>query len=138
LRKELATLEDDVGTARDRFTDVVLRAEEIRDSLRALDKVPGADDLRRKLVASLRETTLASDTLVKTMRARRPRSRPSAAGSRTRSASSHSTSRTLSFPGILAGACEMAPAGRRCAHLPDHPGARAQTTRPSPLHPAAP
>jgi len=67
LRKELAALEDEVGTARDRFTDVVLRAEEIRDSLRALDRVAGADDLRRKLVASLRETTQASDTLIKTI-----------------------------------------------------------------------
>jgi hypothetical protein len=67
LRKEMAALEDDVATARGRFNDVVQRAQELRDSLRALDKVQGADDLRKKLVAGLRETTTESDTLTRTI-----------------------------------------------------------------------
>lgn len=37
------------------------------NSLRALDKVQGAGDLRKTLVASLRETTTATDTLTKTI-----------------------------------------------------------------------
>jgi hypothetical protein len=106
---------------------------------RAFEYVVHRLDLRRKLVASLHETTLASDTLVKTIEGKTaalatiPRPAP---GRDPRALTRRAE--TLSFPGILAGACEMAPAVRRCAHLPDHPGARAQTTRPSPLHPAAP
>ena len=70
LRKEMTVLEDEVSTARSRFTDVVQRAQEIRDSLKALDKVANADDLRKKLVANLRETTTESDTLTKTVEAK--------------------------------------------------------------------
>ncbi len=67
LRKEMTALEDDVSTARGRFTDVVQRAQEIRESLKALDKVQNAEDLRKKLVADLRETSTASDALTKTI-----------------------------------------------------------------------
>jgi hypothetical protein len=59
-----------VSTARGRFTDVVQRAQEIRESLKALDKVQNADDLRKKLVADLRETTTASDAFTKTIEAK--------------------------------------------------------------------
>jgi outer membrane protein OmpA-like peptidoglycan-associated protein len=70
LRKEMTVLEDEVSIARSRFTDVVQRAHEIRDSLKALDRVANADDLRKKLVANLRETTAESDTLTKTIEAK--------------------------------------------------------------------
>ncbi len=70
LRKEMTALEDDVAAARSRFTDVVQRAQEIRESLKALDKVANAEDLRKKLVADLRETTTASDALTKTIEAK--------------------------------------------------------------------
>jgi outer membrane protein OmpA-like peptidoglycan-associated protein len=69
LRKEMTMLETEIGNARARFTDVVQRAQEIRESLKALDKVANAEDLRRKLVASLRETTTESDKLTKTIEA---------------------------------------------------------------------
>jgi phage-related protein len=65
MRKDMTTLEDEVAAARSRFTDVIQRAQEIRDSLKALEKVANADDLKKKLVANLRETTTESDTLTK-------------------------------------------------------------------------
>lgn len=70
LRKEMTALEDEVATARGKFTDVVQRAQEIRESLKALDKVANAEDLRRKLVSDLRETTAATDGLTRTIEAR--------------------------------------------------------------------
>ncbi len=65
LRKEMIALEDEVAAARSKFTDVVQRAQEIRESLKALDRVQNADDLRKKLVADLRETTARTDVLTK-------------------------------------------------------------------------
>jgi len=70
LRTEMTKIEDEVTTARSRFTDVVQRAQEIRDSIKALERVQNADDLRRKLVGNLRETTTESDALTKTIQAR--------------------------------------------------------------------
>lgn len=65
LKREMTALEDAVAAARSKFTDVVQRAQEIRESLKAIDRVQNAADLRQKLVADLRETTASTDVLTK-------------------------------------------------------------------------
>ena len=70
LRKEMATIEQGLAEARDRAFDLSQRGYEIRDSLRALDKVRNADDLRKKLVANLAETTAKGDALAKELAAK--------------------------------------------------------------------
>jgi len=67
LRKELAALDEDTLAAQGKLTDVAQRAYEIRENIKALDRVKNADDLRKKLVASLAATTIESDALTKTI-----------------------------------------------------------------------
>jgi outer membrane protein OmpA-like peptidoglycan-associated protein len=61
LRKALGALEDDRAQIRTRIGDLAARADELRQSLRALDKVGGAEALRKKIVASLTAVTTDSD-----------------------------------------------------------------------------
>jgi hypothetical protein len=65
LRKELAAENEARETTRERLGELASRAEEIRESIKSLDKVRGADDLRRKLVASLTQVTVDSDALAR-------------------------------------------------------------------------
>jgi outer membrane protein OmpA-like peptidoglycan-associated protein len=65
LRKEMGTLEEDLETLRTRLADASDRADDIRENLKTVDKVRGADDLRRRLVASLSQATAESDALAK-------------------------------------------------------------------------
>jgi outer membrane protein OmpA-like peptidoglycan-associated protein len=65
LRKEMAAVEEEITAARRKLDDVSARSYEIRESLRALEKVRTADDLRKKLVASLATATQESDQLTK-------------------------------------------------------------------------
>jgi len=67
LRKELGTIEDELGALRSRVSEISSRAYELRGSIKALDRVRGADDLRKKLVASLTQTTAESDTIARTL-----------------------------------------------------------------------
>nr|HEX4317336.1 OmpA family protein [Kofleriaceae bacterium] len=67
VRGDVARLEAELDTARERMGDVASRAGELRASLTALDKVANADDLRRKLVASLAATTAETDALARTL-----------------------------------------------------------------------
>lgn len=67
LRRDMATLDDDARKIRSRIVDISQRAIELRDSLRAIDKVRGADDLRKKLLAGLASTTAESDTLARSL-----------------------------------------------------------------------
>jgi hypothetical protein len=67
LRKELAAIDDEVGVLRKRIGDLSQRATEIRDSIRTLDKVPDAAELRKKLVASLAQTTADSDAVARSL-----------------------------------------------------------------------
>lgn len=67
LRREMATLEDEARKVRARIADVSQRAIELRDSLRAIDKVRGADDLRKKLLAGLEKTNADSDALARSL-----------------------------------------------------------------------
>jgi hypothetical protein len=54
-------VEDRLATTRERISEVAQRAAEIRDNLRALDKVRGADDVKKKLLASLTQVTTDAD-----------------------------------------------------------------------------
>jgi outer membrane protein OmpA-like peptidoglycan-associated protein len=70
LRKDMATLEEALEAARNRSYELMQRSAEIGDSLRALDRVKNADELRKKLVASLAETTAKSDAVAKEVTAK--------------------------------------------------------------------
>jgi hypothetical protein len=61
LRKEMGGIEDRLAATRERISEVAQRAAEIRDNLRALDKVRGADDVKKKLLASLTQVTTDAD-----------------------------------------------------------------------------
>ncbi len=65
LRKEMGRIEEGLDGVRERLVDLAQRADEIRENIRALDKVRSADDLRKKLVASLTSVTTEADTLAK-------------------------------------------------------------------------
>jgi hypothetical protein len=67
LRRDMATLEDESRKIRSRLVDISQRAIELRDNLRAIEKVRGADDLRRKLLAGLGATTTESDALARSL-----------------------------------------------------------------------
>jgi outer membrane protein OmpA-like peptidoglycan-associated protein len=65
LRKEMGKLEESLDGLRTRVVDLSRRADEIRENLRALDKVRAADALRKKLVASLSALTTEAETLAR-------------------------------------------------------------------------
>ncbi len=67
MRKDLGALEEARTQIRTRIGDIAGRAEELRQSLRALDKVGGAAELRKKLVASLTAATADSDALARSL-----------------------------------------------------------------------
>ena len=67
LRKELGVIEDELVALRSRISEISSRAYELRGSIKALDRVRGADDLRKKLVASLTQATSESDTIARTL-----------------------------------------------------------------------
>jgi len=53
----------------ERLADVAARADEVRENLRAIEKVRGADDLRKKLLASLAQVTADADATARAMAA---------------------------------------------------------------------
>jgi hypothetical protein len=61
----MAGVEQEILAARRTLDDVGARSYEIRESIRALEKVRTADDLRKKLVANLATATADSDKLTK-------------------------------------------------------------------------
>src|SRR5262249_5106156 len=65
LRKEMGKSEEALEELRDRIGELSQRADELRENLKALEKVKGADALRKKLVASLTTVTTEADTLAK-------------------------------------------------------------------------
>jgi outer membrane protein OmpA-like peptidoglycan-associated protein len=67
LRKDMGAIEERLAAIRERLSEASARAEEVRENLRALDKVRGADDLRKKLLASLTEVTTDADALAKSL-----------------------------------------------------------------------
>ena len=70
LRKEMAAVEEQITAARRKLDDVSARSYEIRESIRALEKVRTADDLRKKLVASLATATQDQEQLTKEITAK--------------------------------------------------------------------
>jgi outer membrane protein OmpA-like peptidoglycan-associated protein len=67
LRKEMGGIEDRLAATREHISEVAQRAAEIRDNLRALDKVRGADDVKKKLLASLTQVTTDADALARAL-----------------------------------------------------------------------
>jgi outer membrane protein OmpA-like peptidoglycan-associated protein len=65
LRKEMGKIEESLESLRDRLADIAPRADDIRENIKALEKVRNADDLRRRLVASLTQVTTESDAIAK-------------------------------------------------------------------------
>jgi outer membrane protein OmpA-like peptidoglycan-associated protein len=65
LRKEMGKVEESLEALRNRLADLTPRADDIRENLKALEKVKNADDLRRRLVASLTQVTTESDAIAK-------------------------------------------------------------------------
>jgi hypothetical protein len=65
LRKDMGALEDSIESSRTRLADLAQRADELRANLGALDKVRGADALRKKLVASLSTLTSEADAVAR-------------------------------------------------------------------------
>ncbi|HWO25561.1 MAG TPA: OmpA family protein [Kofleriaceae bacterium] len=70
LRKEMGAVEEEIKAARRKLDDVSARSYEIRESLRALEKVRTADDLRKKLVGSLATATQDQEQLTKEITAK--------------------------------------------------------------------
>jgi len=69
LRKDMGAIEERLATTRERLADVAARADEVRENLRAIEKVRGADDLRKKLLASLAQVTADADATARAMAA---------------------------------------------------------------------
>jgi hypothetical protein len=67
LRKDMSGIEDRLAATRERISDVAQRAAEIRDNLHVLDKVRGADDVKKKLLASLAQVTSDADALARSL-----------------------------------------------------------------------
>jgi hypothetical protein len=65
LRKEMGKLEEGLDGLRTRIGELSQRADEIRENLRALEKVRSAEPLRKKLVANLTSLTSETETLAR-------------------------------------------------------------------------
>jgi len=65
LRKEMGAHEEAIEAVRTRLMELAMRADDLRENLKALDKVRGADDVRKKLLASLAQTTTDADAQAK-------------------------------------------------------------------------
>jgi outer membrane protein OmpA-like peptidoglycan-associated protein len=65
LRQEMGKIEENLEALRDRLAELSNRADDSRENLKSLDKVRGAEDLRRRLVASLTQATTESDAVAR-------------------------------------------------------------------------
>jgi outer membrane protein OmpA-like peptidoglycan-associated protein len=65
LRAELATREEKLDDARERLAELATRADELRETLRTVEKVRDAGVLRKTLVESLAQVTSEADRLAK-------------------------------------------------------------------------
>jgi len=68
-RKDMGTVEERLAATRERIADVAARSDEVRENLRVLDKVRGADALKKQLLASLSQTTADADALARSLAA---------------------------------------------------------------------
>jgi hypothetical protein len=65
LRKEMGAYEESVEAARTRLADLALRADDLRENIKTLANVRGADDVRKRLLASLAQVTTDADAQAK-------------------------------------------------------------------------
>jgi outer membrane protein OmpA-like peptidoglycan-associated protein len=65
LRKQMGAHEEAIEATRTRLMELAMRADDLRENLKALEKVRGADDVRKKLLASLAQTTTDADAQAK-------------------------------------------------------------------------
>ena len=65
LRKDMGSIEDRLRGLRARLADTTERASELRENIKSLEKVRNADDLKKRLVASLTATVADSDTIAR-------------------------------------------------------------------------
>ena len=68
-RKDMGTVEERLAATRERIADVAARSDEVRENLRVLEKVRGADALKKQLLASLQQTTGDADALARSLAA---------------------------------------------------------------------
>jgi outer membrane protein OmpA-like peptidoglycan-associated protein len=62
LRKEIGAIDEQRAGARERLSELGSRADDVRQNLRAIDKVRDTEDLRKRLVATLTELNAAEDS----------------------------------------------------------------------------
>ena len=65
LRKEMGALEEDLAGLRGKISDITERTSELRENIKSLEKVRNADDLKKKLVASLTSAVADSDAVAR-------------------------------------------------------------------------
>ncbi|CAN5918606.1 hypothetical protein BH11MYX3_BH11MYX3_25200 [soil metagenome] len=65
LRKDMGALEEELAARRDRISDITSRTSELRETIKSLDKVRGANELKKKLVASLTAAIGDSDAVAR-------------------------------------------------------------------------
>lgn len=65
LRKDLGTIEDRIRALRTKLADTTERSSELRENLGSLEKVRGADDLKKRLVANLTSAVADSDAIAR-------------------------------------------------------------------------
>jgi hypothetical protein len=67
LRREFAGRQEQLAGLRDRVLELADRSHELRESLRALERVRNVDDLRRRLVDNLARATAESDAVARSL-----------------------------------------------------------------------
>lgn len=65
LRREMGRYEENIEAIRTRLADLATRADDLRENLKAMTNVRGADDVRKRLVASLAQVTTEADAQAK-------------------------------------------------------------------------
>ena len=70
LRKDMGAIEDDLRALRAKLTDTTERSSELRENIKSLEKVRNADDLKKRLVASLTAAVAESDAIAKQLGAK--------------------------------------------------------------------
>ena len=65
LRKDMGAIEDRIRVLRTKLSDTTERSSELRENIKSLEKVRGADDLKKRLVASLTAAVADSDAVAR-------------------------------------------------------------------------
>lgn len=65
LRKDMGAIEDRLRVLRGKLSDTTERSSELRENIKSLEKVRNADDLKKRLVASLTAAVADSDAVAR-------------------------------------------------------------------------